>query len=137
MEVLKTENKTLKNFHKNFSYELNSLKQNSAQNFRCYECTFEMSEKSMLKCHIYDIHAWKRIITVRNQTLLLALGFVLNASTKQNIDMILMVTSGHYEHLAFSCEFCEEMFPIIKDFMMHKKSKYIKNVSFCLNFESN
>ena len=58
--MLKTENKTLKNINKKFSDELNSLKQNGAQNFRCYEYTFETSEKSVLKCHIYDKHAWKK-----------------------------------------------------------------------------
>ena len=55
MEVLKAENKTLKDINKKFSDELNSLKENNGQNFRCYECSFETSEKSVLKCHMIEI----------------------------------------------------------------------------------
>ena len=49
MEVLKAENKTLKDINKKFSDELNSLKENNGRNFRCYECSFETSEKISVK----------------------------------------------------------------------------------------
>ena len=140
IEMLKTENKTLKNINKRFSDELNSLKQNGAQNFRCYECTFETSEKSVLKCHIYDKHAWKKDYNSEELDLTVGPRFCSKCEYKAEDGYDL---DGHFwsehddESLEFSCKFCDERFPTIKDLMMHKKSKHIENVSFCLNFESN
>ena len=84
IEFLETENTKLKEANKTFSDEVNSLKQRvqnleaenllvsketkSGEFFKCYECSFETHQKSVLLCHLFDKHAWKRIKMGKNQT---------------------------------------------------------------------
>ena len=61
MEVLKAENKTLKDINKKFSDELNSLKNIMIEILDAMNVVLKKScEKLVLKCHIYDKHAWKK-----------------------------------------------------------------------------
>ena len=47
----------------NLEAENNSLSKTSQTEgveFKCYECDFGTKEKSVLKCHLYDKHGWKK-----------------------------------------------------------------------------
>ena len=141
MTMLETENKTLKEINKKILDELNSLKQSreNYENLICYECSFKTSEKAVLKCHIYDKHAWQKDYNSEELDLDVGPRYCCKCDYKaeDGYDLDSHFWSEHDdESLSLSCNLCDESFPVIKDLMMHKKSKHIEKVSFCWNYES-
>ena len=143
---LETENLMLKETKKNLYDEVGSLKQKvqnleeekmthkkSAINFKCYECNFEASEKSVLQCHLYDKHAWKN-----SEDLDLSVGprycNKCEYKAEDGYDLDGHYWSEHDKDECFPCKFCDEEFPFLNELMMHKKLKHIEKVSFCSNF---
>ena len=157
IETLQTENTALEDANKKFADEVKTLIQNvqnleaekesfskSTENenqFKCYECSFVANEKSLIKQHLYEKHAWQ--IDQDSDELDMSAGprfcrkCDYQAEDGYDLDGHFWSEHDDEENTSLSCKFCDENFEDLNDLMKHKKSQHIEKVSLCRNFSTN